>query len=375
MHHIMNRRNLLGLAAAGSASAILPKLFGASERPNILYIMAYDHDSHAIGAYGSKVNKTPNIERIAQTGMRFDNCFCTNSICTPSRGVILTGQYSHITGVKTLNDPLDPARQNVAKLLQAADYQTGFVGKWHLHKDPSGFDYWNMLPGQGQYHNPMMIEMGQRKPHKGYATDIITDYSLDYLKRRKKDKPFFLMCHHKAPHRPWQPDANHANMYEGETIPEPFNLYDHYEHRSKAAANATLKVGENMNKQDLKRDIPPDLKGDALRKWAYQYYMKDYLRCVASVDDNVGRVLDYLDADGISQNTVVIYTSDQGFFLGEHGYFDKRFMYEESLRMPFLIQYPGVIKPGSVNKDMVLNLDFAQTFLDFAGAKAPGDMQ
>jgi arylsulfatase A-like enzyme len=376
MPHHLNRRDFLGLTAAGSLAATMPRVFGASgERPNILYIMADDHDAHAISAYGSKVNTTPNIDRLAKEGMRFDNCFCTNSICTPSRGVILTGQYSHITGVKTLADSLDPARQNVAKLLQAADYQTGFVGKWHLQKDPSGFDYWNMLPGQGQYHNPVMIEMGRRKNHQGYATDIITDYSLDYLKRRKKDKPFFLMCHHKAPHRPWQPDEKHAHMYDDVTIPEPFNLYDHYEHRSRAAANATNKVGEHMNKQDLKRDIPKDLQGDALRKWAYQYYMKDYLRCVASVDDNVGRLLEYLEAEGLNRNTIVIYTSDQGFFLGDHGFFDKRFMYEEALRMPFLIRYPGTVKAGAVNQDIVLNLDFAETFLDFAGAKVPEDMQ
>jgi arylsulfatase A-like enzyme len=372
----MNRRDFLGRIAATPITAALPSLFGASgERPNILYIMADDHASHAISAYGSRINRTPNIDRIAKEGMRFDNCFCTNSICTPSRGVIMTGQYSHLTGVKTLDDGLDPARQNVAKLLQGAGYQTAFVGKWHLKNDPSGFDYWIMLPGQGLYHDPVMIEMGQKKQLQGYATDLITDYSLDYLKRRQKDKPFFLMCHHKAPHRPWQPDAKHANMYEGETIPEPANLYDHYEHRSKAAANATLKVGENMNKTDLKRDIPSDLKGDALRKWAYQYYIKDYLRCIASVDDNVGRVLDYLDAEGLSKNTIVIYSSDQGFFLGDHGYFDKRFMYEESLRMPFMARYPGVIKAGSVNKDLALNLDFAETFLDYAGAKIPNDMQ
>jgi arylsulfatase A-like enzyme len=376
MPHSLNRRDFLGLMAASPMVSSLPSMFGASgERPNILYIMADDHASHAIGAYGSRINQTPNLDRIAKDGMRFDNCFCTNSICTPSRGVILTGQYSHITGVKTLADGLDPARQNVAKLLQGAGYQTGFVGKWHLKYDPSGFDYWIMLPGQGVYHNPVMIEMGKKKQLQGYATDLIADYSLDYLKGRRKDEPFFLMCHHKAPHRPWEPDARHANMYEGETVPEPSNLFDHYEHRSKAAANATNKVGENMNKQDLKRDIPPDLKGDALRKWAYQYYIKDYLRCIASVDDNVGRMLDYLDSEGLSKNTIVIYTSDQGFFLGDHGYFDKRFMYEESLRMPFLIRYPEVIRPGSVNKDMVLNLDFAETFLDYAGAKIPGDMQ
>ena len=307
--------------------------------------------------------------------MRFDNCFCTNSICTPSRGVIMTGQYSHVTGVKTLNDGLDPGRQNVAKLLQGAGYQTGFVGKWHLKYDPSGFDYWIMLPGQGVYHNPVMIEMGQKKQLQGYATDLIADYSLDFLKRRKKEKPFFLMCHHKAPHRPWQPDLKHANMYEGETVPEPFNLFDHYEHRSRAAANATLKVGENMNKTDLKRDIQPGLEGDALRKWAYQFYIKDYLRCIASVDDNVGRMLDYLDSEGLNKNTIVIYTSDQGFFLGEHGFYDKRLMYEPALTTPLIIRWPGHTKAGTINNDMILNLDHAPTFLDIAGAPIPKEMQ
>jgi len=367
------RRGALRLMAGGAAALRLGRAGDAP--PNILYIMADDHAAHAISAYGSKINRTPNIDRIAQQGVRFDNCFCTNSICTPSRAVILTGQYSHITGVKTLNDALDPGCQNVAKLLKGAGYQTAMVGKWHLQKDPAGFDYWNILPGQGVYHDPVFIEMGKRSKRTGYVTDLIADYSLDWLKRRDKNKPFFLMCHHKAPHRPWQPDDKHAHMYEEGDVPEPFNLFDHYEHRSQAAANATLKVGENMNQTDLKRPIPPDLKGDALRKWAYQYYIKDYLRCIASVDDNVGRVMDYLDAEGLSNNTLVMYTSDQGFFLGDHGYFDKRFMYEESLRMPFLARYPGVIKPASTNSDIVLNLDFAETFLDFAGQKAPPDMQ
>jgi arylsulfatase A-like enzyme len=361
------------MMTAGSAALRLGR--AADAPPNILYIMADDHAAHAISAYGSRINRTPNIDRIAEGGVRFDNCFCTNSICTPSRAVILTGQYSHLNGVKTLSDALDPGRQNVAKLLRGAGYQTAMVGKWHLQKDPAGFDYWNILPGQGVYQDPVFIEMGKRSKRAGYCTDLIADYSLDWLKRRDQQKPFFLMCHHKAPHRPWQPDEKHAHMYDGADIPEPFNLYDHYEHRSKAAANATLKVGENMTKTDVKRDIPPDLKGDALRKWAYQYYIKDYLRCIASVDDNVGRVLDYLDAEGLAKNTLVIYTSDQGFFLGDHGYFDKRFMYEESLRMPFLARYPGVIRPGTKNADMVLNLDFAETFLDFAGQKAPPDMQ
>jgi arylsulfatase A-like enzyme len=345
------------------------------EQPNILYIMADDHAAHAIGAYGSKINQTPNIDRIASEGVRLNNCFCTNSICTPSRGAILTGQYSHINGVKTLNDALDGSRQNVAKLLQPAGYQTAMIGKWHLKNDPTGFDYWNILPGQGVYHDPMFSDRGQKKQHKGYCTDLIADFSLDWLKRRDPKRPFFLMSHHKAPHRPWQPDAKHAHMYQDLDVKEPFNLLDHYEHRSRAAANATLKVGENMNKQDVKRDIPPGLKGDALRKWAYQFYIKDYLRCIASVDDNVGRMLDYLDSAGLAKNTVVIYTSDQGFFLGDHGYFDKRFMYEESLRMPFLMRYPGEIKAGSVNEDIALNIDFAPMFLDYAGLPTPADMQ
>ena len=368
-----SRRGLLGWLAAGAAVSRPGR--AAAGRPNILYLMADDHASHAISAYGSRINRTPNIDRIARGGMRFDNCFCTNSICTPSRGVILTGQYSHITGVKTLNDALDPARQNVAKLLRAAGYQTAIVGKWHLEKDPSGFDYWNILPGQGLYYDPDFLTPGKRTKHSGYATDLITDFSLDFLRRRDRARPFFLMCHHKAPHRPWQPDARHAHLYDDVTVEEPFNLYDHYENRSRAAADATLKVGENMNQTDLKRPIPPDLKGDALRKWAYQYYIKDYLRCIASVDDNVGRLLDYLDREGLAGNTVVVYTSDQGFFLGDHGYFDKRFMYEESLRMPLLIRYPPEVKAGAVNGDMVLNLDFAETFLDYAGTQPPADMQ
>ena len=368
----LSRRDLFGVFATAAA----PRLArAAATRPNILFIMSDDHAAHAIGAYGSKVNKTPNIDRIGRDGVRFDNCFCTNSICTPSRGVIMTGQYSHLTGVKTLADPLDPARQNIAKLLQAAGYQTGMVGKWHLHNDPSGFDYWNILPGQGLYHDPVMIENGNKKKLSGYATDLITDISLDFIRRRDKSKPFFLMCHHKAPHRPWQPDAKHANMYDDVTIPEPPTLFDHYDNRAQAARDAIMRVGEHMTKTDVKRELPTNLQGDELRKWGYQYYMKDYLRCIASVDDNVGRVLDFLDAEGLARNTIVIYTSDQGFFLGDHGWYDKRFMYEESLRMPFLLRYPGVVKPGGVNKDMVLNLDFAETFLDYAGAKIPADMQ
>ncbi len=359
---------MIGMAGAGVAATPQPP-------PNIIYMMADDHAAHAISAYGSKINKTPNLDRIAKDGVRLTNCFCTNSICTPSRAAVLTGQYSHKNGVYTLNDVLDPKKNTVAKELQKAGYTTAMIGKWHLVTEPQGFDYWNILPGQGVYHDPVFITKDGRKKYTGYCTDLIADFSLDWLKQRDKNKPFFLMCHHKAPHRPWQPAAKYKDLFKDDTIPEPDNLFDHYEGKVKSVADTKLKVGEDMQESDVKQPFPKDLKGDALRKWAYQPYIKDYLRCVQSVDDNVGRVLDFLDSEGLSKNTIVIYTSDQGFFLGDHGWFDKRMMYEESLRMPFLMKYPGVIKPGTVNKDITLNVDFAPTFLDFAGKPAPADMQ
>jgi arylsulfatase A-like enzyme len=365
-----SRRGFLGLfgaAAAGRAAA--------AERPNILYIMADDHASHAISAYGSLINRTPNLDRIASGGVRLTNCFCTNSICTPSRAAILTGQYSNRNGVYTLNDRLDPNRNHVAKELQRAGYQTAMIGKWHLVSNPTGFDYWNILPGQGVYYDPEFISTSGPKKYQGYCTDLIADFTLDWLKKRDPGKPFFAMCHHKAPHRPWQPAPKYQDLFKDQIVPEPDNLYDHYEGRARSVAEVTMRVGENMNKTDLKQDIPPDLKGDALRKWAYQLYIKDYLRCIQSIDDNVGRLLDYLDAENLARNTIVIYTSDQGFYLGDHGWFDKRLMYEEALRMPFLMRYPAGIRPGSVNRDMVLNIDFAPMFLDYAGARAPAEMQ
>jgi arylsulfatase A-like enzyme len=364
------RREVFGMMAAAAAG------YGAGgEQPNIVYMMADDHASHAISAYGSRINKTPHIDRIAREGMRLDNCFCTNSICTPSRAAILTGQYSHKNGVYTLADAYNPDQNNVAKELQRAGYQTAMIGKWHLAKDPAGFDHWNILPGQGLYYDPVFIDKNGKKKYEGYCTDLIGDFSLNWLKNRDKKKPFFLMSHHKAPHRPWGPAPKYANLFDGQTIPEPDNLYEHYEGRARSVAAVKMKVGEDMVKSDYKVDKPADLEGDALRKWAYQYYIKDYLRCIQSVDDNVGRVLDYLESEGLAKNTIVIYTSDQGFFLGDHGWFDKRLMYEEALRMPFLIRYPKAIKPGTVNKDITLNVDFAPMFLDYAGSKKPADMQ
>src|SRR5947207_3223006 len=308
---ICSRRTVLVLALLGVAPTVTP---AADGRPNILYIMADDHAAHAISAYGSKVNKTPNIDRIGKGGMRFTQCLVTNSICTPSRAAILTGKYAHINGVPVFNR-FDGRQPTLAKYLQAAGYHTGMIGKWHLGSDPTGFDYWNILPGQGAYHNPVFIEAGRRKKHTGYCTDLITDFSLQFLKDRPKDKPFFLMCHHKAPHRPWQPDEKHRKMWEKVEVPEPDTFNDDYATRSAAAKEATMRIDRDLTPTDLKQKPPEGLAGEALKKWKYQRYMRDYLACVASIDDNIGRLLDYLDKSGLAENTIVIYTSDQGFFL------------------------------------------------------------
>lgn len=387
---------LLGSTKQGWCASASP-----APRPNILFIMADDHAAHAISAYGSRINQTPNLDRLAKEGMRFNNCFAVNSICAPSRAAILTGKYSHRNGVTVFNR-FDGSQWTVAKALQAAGYHTGMIGKWHLVSDPTGFDYWTILPGQGKYHAPDFIEMGTRKQVPGYTTDLITDFSIEFLKRRPKDKPFFLMCHHKAPHRPWEPDAKHAQLYDGVDLPEPATFNDDYATRGDAAREATMRIDRDLTRNDLKLTPPAELKGpalaqwrsgkinelevtvdgtsrkltgEALKKWKYQRYIKDYLRCIASVDDNVGRLLDYLDQAGLRDNTIVIYTSDQGFFLGDHNWFDKRFMYEESIRMPFLVRYPAKIAPGSVNDAMILNVDFAPTFLDCAGLAVPKEVQ
>lgn len=372
----------------------------AAEKPNILFIFTDDHAAHAMSCYGSKINQTPNLDRIANGGMLFRNCFCTNSVCGPSRAAILTGKFSHLNGFYRNGDKFDGSQQTFPKLLQAAGYQTAVVGKWHLVSDPTGFDYWNILIGQGPYYNPPMIENGQRVEHTGYTTEILTDITLDFLQnKRDKSKPFMVMYQHKAPHREWEPGPKYLTMYDDVTIPEPPTLFDDYAGRGSAARNQEMTVARHLNNRDLKlvppNNLTPDqlvawnaayepknsefkkanLQGDELIRWKYQRYIKDYLRCVAAVDDNVGRVLDYLDSSGLADNTVVIYASDQGFYLGDHGWFDKRFMYEESYRQPFLVRWPGVIKPGSVNTDLVSNLDFAETFLDIAGVQVPGDMQ
>lgn len=392
---------VLGLLSV--VTAVMPAAQAAEggRRPNILYIMTDDHASHAMSCYGSVVNKTPNLDRIADAGVRFDNCFVTNSICAPSRATIITGKYSHINGVPVFNR-FDGSQPTLAKYLQSAGYHTGLIGKWHLGSDPTGFDHWEILPGQGRYFDPEFYTAAKTRTIKGYATDIITDLTIEFLKNRPKDKPFFLMSHHKAPHRAWDPDEKHRAMFADRKIPEPPTLRDDYATRTDAIKENQQRVFDDMTRRDLKLTPPADLKGSELNQWLgvkpteveievdgqkrilkgeelnawkYQRYMQDYLACIQSVDDNVGRLLDWLDQNGLAQNTIVIYTSDQGFYLGDHGMYDKRFMYEESLRTPFVVRWPGVIKPGSVQKAMALNADFAPTLLEVAGVRVPDDMQ
>jgi arylsulfatase A-like enzyme len=347
-------------------------------RPNILFIMTDDHAAHAISAYGSSINETPNIDRIAEEGARFTNVFCGNAICAPSRATILAGNHSHINGVLTLADRFDGEQPTFPKELRSAGYQTAIFGKWHLghggEADPTGFDSWAVLPEQGAYHDPTFFVQGHEQQFAGYVTDLITDFSIDWLTKRDPERPFLLMSHHKAPHRPWEPDASHLDMYDDGEIPVPETFDDSYATRPAAAA-ARMRVGRDMTFEDLKEHPPSDLTDEEARRWAYQRYIKDYLRCVASVDDNIGRMLAWLDANDLTDDTIVVYTSDQGFFLGDHGWYDKRFMYEESLRMPFLIRFPREISAGSTVEALVSNIDFAPTFLDYAGLQARETMQ
>jgi len=391
----------------------LPK--DAKTPPNIVFIFTDDHALQAIGAYGSKINQTPNIDRLADEGMIFRNAFCTNSICAPSRAVIQTGKHSHLNGVIDNREVFDSAQVTFPKLLKKGGYQTAMIGKWHLKSEPVGFDFWKVLPGQGRYYNPDFRTPDGMQRIEGYVTDVVTDVSLEWLENgRDKTKPFMLMSQHKAPHRPWLPGPDHLTMYDDVTIPEPATLFDDYLGRASGAPIQEMEIDRHMRfPWDLK--IPPhpadsfemkpwrarmqrftpeqlaawnavyepkneefiraDLKGKDLVRWKYQRYIKDYLRCIASVDDNIGRILSYLEESGLAENTVVIYSSDQGFYLGEHGWFDKRWMYEESLHMPFIVKWPQVTAPGSVNTDMVQNIDFAETFLEMAGIEVPTDMQ
>jgi len=377
---------------------ILPVIGQASDRksdkPNILYIMSDDHTANAISSYGlrfSTVLKTPNIDRLADQGAVLTNCYVTNSICTPSRATIMTGQYGHKNGVHTLWDDLDRDQKNVAMYLQESGYETAMIGKWHLHTQPNGFDYYSVLPGQGLYFDPIFKQTGvpwsekkEGKEYKGYVTDVITDQGLDWLENREGEKPFFMMLHHKAPHGLWEYAPRHENMFDGVEIPEPESLMEDKSHRSEGSkefGRDMMHLSQRMSELKRGQEWPTgkmDISGmsdDQRIKEAYQKYLKDYLRVVAAIDENVGRVLDYLDETGLAENTIVIYTSDQGMFLGEHSYYDKRWVFDEGLKMPFLIRYPGQIKPKSVCNDMITNLDFAELLLDFGGVEKPDEMQ
>ena len=367
----------------------------AAERPNILFVMSDDHAAPAISAYSDKLIQTPHIDRLANEGIRFNNAFCTNSICTPSRAVVLTGKHSHRNRVFTLSDTFDGSQQTVSKLLQGAGYYTGMIGKWHLKSEPTGFDEYAVLPGQGLYYDPELRHKGswpEAETHRGYVTDVITDYAIKFLEERPADRPFFLMYHHKAPHDVFVPKREHRGLF-ADLIPEPANLFEDRRGRP-ALRDTTELVGgrhlafgnpawrwflervryEPAELDQWERDLS-GLDGDRLKSAQYQIYMRRYLQCVYSIDENLGRVLDYLDRNHLTENTVVIYTSDQGFFLGEHGLYDKRFMYEETLRIPLLVRGPGRIPAGQTSEALVQNLDFAPTMLDWAGVDIPEAMQ
>lgn len=387
------------------------------KRPNIIYMMSDDHGYQAISAYGFGLNQTPHIDQLAAKGMLFTRAFVTNSICGPSRAVMLTGKHSHINGFKDNHSRFNGDQPTVAKYLQAAGYQTALVGKWHLESDPQGFDYWNIVPGQGSYYNPDFIEMGVRKRVPGYVTNITTDFALNWLDQRDKEKPFFLVYQQKAPHRNWMPEEKYYHLFDSTTFPVPANFFDKYNTRTKAAKEQEMEIAADMHDAyDLKlafdltkeeriglanmwqgiydRFTPEqkktweaaygpsiaafkkaNLTGDELAVWKYQRYMRDYLRCVQSVDDNVGRLMAYLKENKLEENTIVIYTSDQGFYLGEHGWFDKRWMYEESFRTPLIVKWPGITNTKATTAMMVQNLDFAETILEMAGLPVPADMQ
>lgn len=372
------------------------------QRPNILFLFADDLTCQAISAYGDerKLLATPHMDRIAREGIRFDRCLVTNSICGPSRATILTGKYSHRNGFyNNSNSTFDSRQTTFPKLLQASGYSTAIVGKWHLISDPVGFDHSHILPGQGIYYNPPMIKNGERVKHEGYTTDIITDLSIEWLKTRDKSKPFLLMSQHKAPHREWSPPLRLLGWDNDRVYPEPPTLFDDFAGRSKAVSDHDMGLDRTFTDLDAKFRPAPGLTDSQLKewnayygprneqfrqskptgkdlvRWRYQRYMHDYLACVKAVDDNIGRLLKFLDDEGLAENTIVVCSSDQGFFLGEHGWFDKRWIFEESLRSPLMIRWPGVTKPGSTSSQIVSLLDFAETFLDAAGVPIPAEMQ
>lgn len=391
------------LTAAVSSSTTVAQERPAASRPNILFIFSDDHASQAISAYNHPLRlvQTPRLDSLAAQGMLFERAMVPNSLCGPSRAALLTGKYSHLNGFyHNGGNVFDGSQQTFPKLMQKGGYQTAVVGKWHLTSDPTGFDYWDILPGQGVYYNPPMIKNGEKVQRTGYTTDIITDLAIDWLKGRDRSRPFVLMTHHKAPHRNFSPSLKYLGWNKDRVFSEPETLFDDYRGRGKAEHEQDMSIEKTMNDNDLKlgpapTEFTPEQKkvwddyygprNDAFRKanltgrdlirWRYQRYMHDYLGAVLSIDEGVGRLLDYLQADGLADNTIVIYSSDQGFYLGEHGWFDKRWIYEESLTTPLLVRWPKVTRPGSRNRDIVSTLDLPETFLQAAGLPTPSDMQ
>jgi len=399
---------IIGILVTISVVCVTQNTTAQSSRPNILVILSDDHAEQAISAYGGSLMQTPNIDRIAKEGAIFRNSFVTNSICAPSRAVFLTGKYSHMNGLID-NSPgrrFDGSQQQVQKLLGQQQYQTAWIGKWHLQSLPQGFDYWRILPDQGNYFQPDFIHMNDDSVrHEGYVTNLISDFSLDWLRNRKADQPFFLVVGEKATHRNWMPDVQDLGAFDSIDFPLPDNFFDNYKNRIAAfeqdmtisktmILSSDLKVGSQKYSGVFSRLSPEEkasyekyynkiteeyekIKDDslALIKWKFQRYLKDYLSTAKSMDRNIGRILNYLDSTGLSKNTIVIYTSDQGFYMGEHGWFDKRFMYEESLRTPLVMRYPGVIQPGTEISPIVVNIDLAPTLLALAGGKPNAEMQ
>lgn len=420
----MNSKSILSLAALSCVTAAYAQQQKAQQHPNIVYIMCDDHAYQCISAYGSALSKlapTPNIDRLAERGMRFDRAFVENSLSTPSRACLMTGQYSHQNGQRQLGEGIDTTHTFFTELLQKAGYQTAVVGKWHMGCNPKGFDYYHVYNDQGQYWNPQYRGTDTNNEfvvEEGYSTDLTTDHALSFIEHRDPSKPFCLLLHHKAPHRNWQANLKYLGMYDDVEFPMPENFYDDYATRGSAARTQKMSVTRDMRwEQDFKvpemldlnnpdskdsynalmgeinrmtpeqrsawgryyfprnrRLLEAQLKGKDLDNWKYQVYIRDYMSVIASVDESVGRVLDYLDKNGLTDNTMIVYTSDQGFYMGEHGWFDKRFMYEESLRTPLIVSYPGHTKPGSVCNRLVQNIDYAPTFLALAGVQQPKDM-
>ncbi len=411
-----SRREFLRVSAASALalSATMRKVMAAPERPNIVFLFSDDHSLQSIGAYKSRLqrfinqhNITPQLNRLADRGGVFERSYCCNSLCGPSRAAILTGLHSHANGFIDNSSTFDSRQWTAPKALQASGYTTAMIGKWHLVSEPTGFDHWEILPGQGSYYNPDFITPTGTARRAGYCTDLIGDAAISWLRARDKTKPFLLMCQHKAPHRPWMPPERHLGLLANESVPEPATLFDDYKGRATPASEQEMQVGRDLTMvSDLKvrpplvgatglagefnrmtdaqkvawdaayvprnerfTASPPE--GRELTRWKYQAYMKDYLRCVKALDDNIGRVLDELSAQGLDDNTVVIYASDQGFYNGEHGWFDKRWMYEESLSMPLIVRWPDVVKPGQRFSPMVQNIDYAPTLMELAGGAAP----